>query len=156
MNSVTFLAVLSLAAFSFQPAAPDVGTARLAPHAQTETRKAKKSTASDPAEQLTAGTGVWNLKNYVATNAVEEKVRTYTFKSNHEVIEEKTTGASITEKWSIQTMGDDTQLRIGSELYQLYFKIEGGTTEMRLGKLANSKAEPSTFIDYKLSKHREY
>ena len=155
MNKVMFQAALALAAFSLQAAAPDMRTALLALHPQIEPRNAKGSTTSDPAQQLTAGTGIWNLKSSREDSYREDEVNTYTFKSNHDVIEVRTNGQSVTEKWSIQTMGRDIQLQIGSQLYQLFFKTEGETTEMRLGKLANSKAEPSIFMDYKLSQHRE-
>jgi|ERR1035437_3040317 hypothetical protein len=154
MNKVISLTVLALAAFSLQAPASDRRIVLLALHPQIKSGNAKGN-MTDPAQQLTAGTGIWNLKSSREDSFREDEVNTYTFKSNHDVIEVRTNGQSVTERWSIQTMGRDNQLQIGSQLYQLFFKTEGGTTEMRLGKLANSKAEPSIFMDYKLSQHRE-
>lgn len=154
MKGVILLAVIALVAYSLRAPLSDGRILFPGLHSQSESRSANRNMTSDPAQQLTAGTGTWDLKSS-REDSFRDEVKTYTFKVNHTVVEVRTVGPPITEPWSIQTMGRDTQLQIGSQLYQLFFKTEGGATEMRLGRLANSKAEPSIFMDYKLIQHRE-
>ena len=155
MKGVILLAVIALVAYSLRAPLSDGRILFPGLHSQSESRSANRNMTSDPAQQLTAGTGTWQLGRAHAKTVFRDEVKTYTFKVNHTVVEVRTVGPPITEPWSIQTMGRDTQLQIGSQLYQLFFKTEGGATEMRLGRLANSKAEPSIFMDYKLIQHRE-
>lgn len=129
----------------------------LALNAQVET-KASETDVSSAEKQLTSGTGTWVRSGVLVTNSAEKPVIRYIFKADHKVDVEKAGGGKSTEEWRVTNYGGDTHVQIGENVYLLYFNTEGATPKIRLGILANEKADPSSFIEYKLAKssQRDY